>query len=317
MEQFVRLMIDCGMPKTDMDLLNASGSVTGELIGKDLFRVIQFTGSSRVAEILSKQTHGKVRIEDAGFDWKILGPDVQDVDYVAWQADQDAYACSGQKCSAQSIMFTHENWAKAGIYDKLGELAARRNLSDLSIGPVLTHTNESILGHMNRLLEIPGSYVAFGGKKLENHSIPDVYGSVEPTAVFVPLDELLKPENFEACCTEIFGPFQVFTEFTDESEDKVLEACERMSHHLTAAVVSNDPRFQGRILRSTTNGTTYTGIKARTTGAPQNHWFGPAGDPRGAGIGSPHAIQLVWSTHREIIHDEGEVPSDWTLPEAT
>ena len=317
MEQFVRLMIDCGMPKTDMDLLNASGSVTGELIGKDLFRVIQFTGSSRVAEILSKQTHGKVRIEDAGFDWKILGPDVQDVDYVAWQADQDAYACSGQKCSAQSIMFTHENWAKAGIYDKLGELASRRNLSDLSIGPVLTHTNDSILGHMNRLLEIPGSYVAFGGNKLENHSIPDIYGSVEPTAVFVPLDELLKPENFEACCTEIFGPFQVFTEFTDESEDKVLEACERMSHHLTAAVVSNDPRFQGRILRSTTNGTTYTGIKARTTGAPQNHWFGPAGDPRGAGIGSPHAIQLVWSTHREIIHDEGEVPSDWTLPEAT
>ena len=156
MEQFVRLMIDCGMPKTDMDLLNASGSVTGELIGKDLFRVIQFTGSSRVAEILSKQTHGKVRIEDAGFDWKILGPDVQDVDYVAWQADQDAYACSGQKCSAQSIMFAHENWAKAGIYDKLGELAARRNLSDLSIGPVLTHTNESILGHMNRLLEILG-----------------------------------------------------------------------------------------------------------------------------------------------------------------
>ena len=140
---------------------------------------------------------------------------------------------------------------------------------------------------------------------------------MEPTAVFVPLDELLKPENFEACCTEIFGPFQVFTEFTDESENKVLEACERMSHHLTAAVVSNDPRFQGRILRSTTNGTTYTGIKARTTGAPQNHWFGPAGDPRGAGIGSPHAIQLVWSTHREIIHDEGEVPSDWTLPEAT
>lgn len=22
-------------------------------------------------------------------------------------------------------------------------------------------------------------------------------------------------------------------------------------------------------------------------GAPQNHWFGPAGDPRGAGIGTP------------------------------
>jgi 1-pyrroline-5-carboxylate dehydrogenase len=35
-----------------------------------------FTGSSNIAEHLVKQLKGKVRIEDAGFDWKILGPDV-------------------------------------------------------------------------------------------------------------------------------------------------------------------------------------------------------------------------------------------------
>lgn len=31
-------------------------------------------------------------MEDAGFDWKILGPDVQEEDYVAHTCDQDAYA---------------------------------------------------------------------------------------------------------------------------------------------------------------------------------------------------------------------------------
>merc|ERR1712130_885343 len=77
------------------------------------------------------------------------------------------------------------------------------------------------------------------------------------------------------------------------------------------SVVSNDPRFQDKVLGRTVNGTTYTGIKARTTGAPQNHWFGPAGDPRGAGIGTQYAIQLVWSCHREIIHDHGEIPAGW------
>ena len=56
----------------------------------------------------------QVFLEDAGFDWKILGPDVSEIDYVAWQCDQDAYACSGQKCSAQSLLFMHKNWAKAG-----------------------------------------------------------------------------------------------------------------------------------------------------------------------------------------------------------
>ena len=56
----------------------------------------------------------QVFLEDAGFDWKILGPDVAEADHVAWTCDQDAYACSGQKCSAQSILFMHANWARAG-----------------------------------------------------------------------------------------------------------------------------------------------------------------------------------------------------------
>lgn len=88
----------------------------------------------------------------------------------------------------------------------------------------------------------------------------------------------------------------------------MLAALERMSHHLTAAVVSNDVGFVQRVLASTVNGTTYAGMRARTTGAPQNHWFGPAGDPRGAGIGTPEAIRLVWSCHREIIQDFGPAP---------
>ena len=94
---------------------------------------------------------------------------------------------------------------------------------------------------------------------------------VEPTAVFVPLDEMLKDEYFDVVTKEIFGPFQILTSYDDASLDKVLAALERMSHHLTAAVVSNDPRFQDRVLGATVNGTQYVGRRARTTGAPQNH----------------------------------------------
>ncbi len=63
-----------------------------------------------------------------------------------------------------------------------------------------------------------------------------------------------------------------------------------MSHHLTAGIVSNDQQFLDKVVANTVNGVTYAGIRARTTGAPQNHWFGPTGDPRGAGIGSPYVI---------------------------
>ena len=61
----------------------------------------------------------------------------------------------------------------------------------------------------------------------------------------------------------------------------------RMSHHLAAAVVSNDASFLlSKVQANTVNGTTYAEICARTTGAPRNRWFGPVGDPRDAGVGT-------------------------------
>lgn len=204
MDQLLRLLHACGMPKGDADLLHGRGPAMGEVLAGAEPRSTLFTGSQRVAEKLavdlrgkvggpwaarargllrllfgggcaalpaelafkpasavspapkggarrwgfrfgkavgaagnaaSQSTHipfsalqrcgprvdqvnpgqtpspspppGQVFLEDAGFDWKLLGPDVGDVDYVAWQCDQDAYACSGQKCSAQSMLFVH------------------------------------------------------------------------------------------------------------------------------------------------------------------------------------------------------------------
>lgn len=107
-----------------------------------------------------------------------------------------------------------------------------------------------------------------------NHTIPKQYGAIEPTAVFVPLDQVMA--NFELVTQEVFGPFQVVTEWTgDEGLETVLDACERMEHHLTAAVVTKDETLRQKILGRTVNGTTYAGLRARTTGAPQNHWYVP------------------------------------------
>lgn len=163
------------------------------------FGVVQFTGSSKVAEVIAKQTNGRVRLEDAGFDWKVLGPDVSNVDYVAWVSDQDAYAASGQKCSAQSIVFVHDNWVKAGFVEKIKNLAARRKLEDLTVGPVITWNNQQIKAHIDAVLKCKGAKLAFGGNPLKNHKIPSVYGAFEPTAVEVPLKSFI--ENFKLCST--------------------------------------------------------------------------------------------------------------------
>lgn len=54
-----------------------------------------------------------------------------------------------------------------------------------------------------------GAQLLFGGKPLTNHSIPDCYGAIEPTAMFVPLEAIHSAEYFQLVTTEVFGPVQV------------------------------------------------------------------------------------------------------------
>jgi len=66
MEQFIRLLHAVGAPIDDIDFLNSEGLVAEALVTNDCVKLTQFTGSSRVAEILAVKTRGKVKIEDAG-----------------------------------------------------------------------------------------------------------------------------------------------------------------------------------------------------------------------------------------------------------
>ena len=198
---------------------------------------------------------------------------------------------------------------------EIESLAARRKMEDLTLGPILSWTDKQIDSHIAAVTAIDGAELLFGGKPLSGHSIPDCYGAFEPTAVRVPLSAVAG-EHFGLVTTELFGPFQVIVTWGDDDLPTVLNILERMSHHLTAAVVSKDVSFQNAVLGATVNGTTYCGIRGRTTGAPQNHWFGPGGDPRGAGIGTPEAILATWSGHREIVMDHGPMPENWTVPES-
>lgn len=311
LDQFVALLHWCGLPMEDIDVIHCRGSVMNELLkqGKGIIQLVQFTGSSEVAEEIGKMYPGRVKKEDAGFNPKIFGPDYNPkyLDYAAYQWDQDTGAASGQKCSAQRIAFVHWNWLNAGIVEKVRVLSSKRNLKDLTIGPVLSWTTDRMLDHVNKLTKIPGAHILFGGKPLTGHNIPKCYGAIEPTAVFVPLSKIISESYWDIVTTEVFGPVQVVTSYNDQQLPWVFEACERMKNHLTGAVVSNDPHFYNLVVSHLPNGVVYVGYLARTTGAPQNHFFGPGGEPCGAGIGDRQSIIDTWSWRGEVVYDFGPI----------
>lgn len=135
--------------------------------------------------------------------------------------------------------------------------------------------------------------------------------------MFVPFKHFLNPEHQVLLSTEVFAPMQIVTEYAHDQLEDVLGIFEKIQHHLTASICSNDVQFINHVKSNTVNGVTYAGILSRTTGAPQNHFFGPSGDPRGAGIGTPEAIINTWTCHREIVMDIGPTARDLQLPPPT
>ncbi|KAF5820565.1 putative L-glutamate gamma-semialdehyde dehydrogenase [Helianthus annuus] len=128
---------DSGTPVEDVDFINSDGMTMNKLLQEANPRMTLFTGSSKIVDKLAYDLNGRIKVEDAGFDWKILRPDVHKVDYVSWVCDQDAYACIGQKCLTQSLLFVHENWKNSSLMSHLNHLAGRRTLDNLTIGSVL------------------------------------------------------------------------------------------------------------------------------------------------------------------------------------
>jgi hypothetical protein len=60
-EQLLRLLHHCGMPRTDADLIHGGGATVNELLLRAQPRSTLFTGSQRVAEKLAVDMRGKVR----------------------------------------------------------------------------------------------------------------------------------------------------------------------------------------------------------------------------------------------------------------
>ena len=93
-------------------MIHCDGPTFGRLLGTHEPRMTLFTGSSRVAEALATQLRGKVKLEDAGFDWKVLGPDVPPD-----ALTREAYQALEKPSEREPVR--HYGHTMAGLYDAI------------------------------------------------------------------------------------------------------------------------------------------------------------------------------------------------------
>jgi 1-pyrroline-5-carboxylate dehydrogenase len=63
MEQTMHFLHHCGLPKTDVDFIHCDGPTMHAALMTAKPRNTLFTGSSRVAEVLARDLHGRIKIE--------------------------------------------------------------------------------------------------------------------------------------------------------------------------------------------------------------------------------------------------------------
>jgi 1-pyrroline-5-carboxylate dehydrogenase len=140
MEKMLILLTECGIPIKCVDFSNYEGSTMYKKILERDPCMALFTRSSMVSEKLAVDLKWRVELEGAGFDWKILGLDVQEVDYVEWVFHQDAYARSGQNYLHNQFYSCMRIGNSTNLEPKLKVLAKNRKLEYLSVNPILTLT---------------------------------------------------------------------------------------------------------------------------------------------------------------------------------
>ncbi len=293
--EFVRALVDAGLPPGVLNLVYGSGSVVGEaLITHPDIVGISFTGSSetgmRIAEVAGKQLK-KISLELGGKNPQI----------VMWSADIDlavdgaiwgAYGTTGQRCTATSRLILHEK-----IYDefmhKFIERAKQLKIGygldeTVEVGPVI---NESQLKKIMKYVEIgqkEGAHLELGGHRLTEGEYAKGW-FFEPTVFTGVTPDMTIAQD------EIFGP--VLSVFKVSSFEEAIAVANNTRYGLSSSIYTRDVVEAMRAIEELEAGITY--INAPTIGAETHLPFGGVkhtGNGHREGGWTAYEIFTEWKT---------------------
>lgn len=293
---------DAGIPAGVFNFVTGGGRTVGAtIVDHPDLAGITFTGSYEVGmEIYRKFANGKYPrpciAEMGGKNPSIISKKA-DLDKAAMGVMRSAFGLQGQKCSANSRVFVHDD-VKAPFMEKLVNLTSEIKVGDPSkqenwMGPVI---NRSAYDDYKRFVKdlAENGRIVYGGNVLEEGN--GYY--VEPTIV----DNL--PEDHHLWKHEMFLPIVTVAEFDDL--DAAMARANDVDYGLTAGFFSEDDEEVQWFLDNIEAGVVYVNRQAgATTGAwpgyqPFGGWKG-SGSTGKAGGGRYYVQQYMHEQSQTVI----------------
>lgn len=292
--EVVRVLHDAGVPREALNFVTGGGRDVGQpLIDHDDVDGLVFTGSREVGMKNYQSFVGKrprPYIAEMGGKNAIVVTKNADLDKAATGVVKSAFGFSGQKCSAASRCFVHED-----VYDRfmplLVEKAKKLRVDmpwkkEADLGPLINAAAVKTFQDAVDEAKKAGCDVLVGGHALKTGEFAKG-NFVEPTVVAG------LPNAHNAFRTEYFVPFIAVAKFRDL--DAVIAEVNSVDYGLTSGIFSNDPKDVQKYFDQVHAGVVYANRErggstgAMVGGQSFGGWKFSGTTSRGAG--GPHYLQ--------------------------
>jgi 1-pyrroline-5-carboxylate dehydrogenase len=277
--EFHRIMMRAGLPKEALHVVTGGDEIGDYLAHHEGIDGLTFTGSHPVGMYLYRTVNEKrpkpVACEMGGKN-PVIVTDTADLDVAAQGIMRGAFGLSGQKCSATSRVFVHED-----VYDelveKLVEATSRITVGNpldqkTFMGPVIDRGAVERFEKAVEEVTSSGGKVYTGGHVLSEGDFAKG-NYVEPTVATAPLDSWVWSE-------ELFMPFVTVTKIG--SLDEGIRLSNDTQFGLTAGLFTGDEAEIEQWFDRIEAGVTYVN---RAAGATTGAWpdINPFGGWKGSG----------------------------------
>ena len=225
------VLIEAGIPKKAISVIPGYGDVGKAMTTHPDVRVVSFTGSKKVGEIISKQVGIKRLVLELGSNSAIVVHRDADIERAVEKAVLGGYAIAGQVCISVQRVFVHEDIFEEflkRLKEKVKTLRVGDPMSEeTDVGPMITE--KETLRIREWIEEAVGS-----GAKLEVGGV----ACAEKTALFEPTVVSLVPPEARLFKEEAFAPVVIVDPYREV--DEAIDLVNRSEYGLQVGVFTKD-----------------------------------------------------------------------------